>query len=216
MPIALYPKAVKGQGAKGEGNGVQGKGPTSKRRKGPRPAHHQDTRMLSQRNGSRSLPLRRRHPPPIFPKGCCPEPAASLLATPRRQKLLEHIWQRTSLSRKQFATLYRAPLEHYAELVQQFPASESHHHAYHGGMLDHGLEIVAYALKLRQSHLLPAGAPPKTRQPNQKSGRRPSPTRRCSTISARLPSIFTSSMRMAAFGTLAWAADIPIPLSLPG
>lgn len=89
-----------------------------------------------------------------------PEPAASLLATPRRQKLLEHIWQRTSLSRKQFATLYRAPLEHYAELVQQFPASESHHHAYHGGMLDHGLEIVAYALKLRQSHLLPAGAPP--------------------------------------------------------
>ena len=89
-----------------------------------------------------------------------PEPAASLLATPRRQKLLEHIWQRTSLSRRQFATLCLAPLERYAELVQQFPASESHHHAYPGGMLDHGLEIVAYALKLRQSHLLPAGATP--------------------------------------------------------
>jgi hypothetical protein len=29
-------------------------------------------------------------------------------------------------------------------------------------MLDHGLEIVAYALKLRQSHLLPVGAPPET------------------------------------------------------
>ena len=89
-----------------------------------------------------------------------PEPAALLLATPRRQKLLEHIWQRTSLSRRQFATLYLAPLERYAELVQQFPASEAHHHAYPGGMLDHGLEIVAYALKLRQSHLLPAGATP--------------------------------------------------------
>lgn len=89
-----------------------------------------------------------------------PEPAASLLATPRRQRLLEHIWQRTSLSRRQFATLYLAPLERYAELVQQFPASESHHHAYPGGMLDHGLEIVAYALKLRQSHLLPAGTTP--------------------------------------------------------
>lgn len=89
-----------------------------------------------------------------------PESAASLLATPRRQKLLEHIWQRTSLSRRQFAKLYLAPLERYAELVQQFPASESHHHAYPGGMLDHGLEIVAYALKLRQSHLLPAGATP--------------------------------------------------------
>jgi integrating conjugative element relaxase (TIGR03760 family) len=95
------------------------------------------------------------------PKGLMrPESAASLLATPRRQKLLEHIWQRTSLSRRQFATLYLAPLERYAELVQQFPASESHHHAYPGGMLDHGLEIVAYALKLRQSYLLPAGVTP--------------------------------------------------------
>ena len=95
------------------------------------------------------------------PKGMMqPERAASLLATPRRTKLLEHIWQRTSLSRRQFATLYLAPLERYAELVQQFPASEAHHHAYPGGMLDHGLEIVAYALKLRQSHLLPAGATP--------------------------------------------------------
>ncbi|KIF08904.1 MobH family relaxase [Xanthomonas citri] len=89
-----------------------------------------------------------------------PKPAAELLATPRRQKLLEHIWQRTSLSRKQFHTIYRVPLERYADLVQQFPASESHHHAYLGGMLDHGLEIVAFALKLRQSHLLPAGASP--------------------------------------------------------
>ncbi|MBG6582774.1 TraI domain-containing protein [Pseudomonas aeruginosa] len=89
-----------------------------------------------------------------------PAAAASLLTTPRRQKLLEHIWQRTSLSRRQFATLYLAPLERYAELVQQFPASENHHHAYPGGMLDHGLEIVAYALKLRQSYLLPAGVTP--------------------------------------------------------
>jgi integrating conjugative element relaxase (TIGR03760 family) len=91
-----------------------------------------------------------------------PEAAAALMATPRRQRLLEHIWQRTSLSRRQFAALYLAPLERYAELVQQFPASEAHHHAYPGGMLDHGLEIVAYALKLRQSHLLPIGAAPET------------------------------------------------------
>ncbi|MCF5092278.1 relaxase [Stenotrophomonas sp. PA-6-5C] len=96
-----------------------------------------------------------------LPKGLMrPESAASLLAAPRRQKLLEHIWQRTSLSRRQFATLYRTPLERYAELVQAFPASEAHHHAYPGGMLDHGLEIVAYSLKLRQSHLLPIGATP--------------------------------------------------------
>ncbi|WP_193073479.1 MobH family relaxase [Pseudomonas sp. FME51] len=99
--------------------------------------------------------------PAATPKGLTrPEPAASLLATPRRQRLLEHIWQRTSLSRQQFISLYRKPLERYAELVQLFPASESHHHAYTGGMLDHGLEIVAYALKLRQLHLLPVGTTP--------------------------------------------------------
>ncbi|MCY1290300.1 integrating conjugative element relaxase, PFGI-1 class [compost metagenome] len=89
-----------------------------------------------------------------------PESASALLATPRRQRLLEHIWQRTSLSRQQFASLYLAQLERYAELVQQLPASESHHHAYPGGMLDHGLEVVAYALKLRQSYLLPTGTTP--------------------------------------------------------
>ena len=116
---------------------------------------------LFQRKRSRVAATRSPEPANDLPKGLLrPESAASLLATPRRQKLLEHIWQRTSLSRRQFATLYRTPLERYAELVQAFPASEAHHHAYPGGMLDHGLEIVAYSLKLRQSHLLPIGASP--------------------------------------------------------
>lgn len=86
--------------------------------------------------------------------------ATELLALPRRQKLLSYIWQRTSVSRKQFELLYLKPIERYAELAQQFPASEAHHHAYQGGLLDHGLEIIAYALKLRQSYLLPIGSTP--------------------------------------------------------
>lgn len=90
----------------------------------------------------------------------CPQSAAELLAIPHRQALIEQIWQRTSVSPAQFATLYRAPLERYAALVQLLPASESHHHAYPGGLLDHGLEIVICALKLRQSHLLPPGSSP--------------------------------------------------------
>ena len=89
-----------------------------------------------------------------------PASASTLLDTARRRKLVDHIWERTSLSRAQFAKLYMAPIERYAELVQLFPASEAHHHAYPGGMLDHGLEIVAYSLKIRQTHLLPKGAPP--------------------------------------------------------
>lgn len=100
---------------------------------------------------------------PAAPSGyLTPERPAALLNTPRRRKLLENIWQRTSLSRKQFASLYTEPLERYAALVQQLPASENHHHAYAGGMLDHGLEIVAYALKIRQTYLLPIGAPPES------------------------------------------------------
>ena len=91
-----------------------------------------------------------------------PAQGEDLLATPRRQKLLENIWQRASLSRSQFVELYRRPLERYAELVQQLPASQNHHHAHPGGMLDHGLEIVAYALKIRQTYLLPIGAPPES------------------------------------------------------
>lgn len=91
-----------------------------------------------------------------------PQSAERLLNTPRRQQLIEQIWDRTSLSRSQFNQLYLEPLQRYALLVQLTPASESHHHAYAGGMLDHGLEVVAYALKLRQSHLLPIGAPPET------------------------------------------------------
>jgi hypothetical protein len=74
-----------------------------------------------------------------------PESAASLLALPRRRKLLDAIWQHTSLSRAQFMLLYQHPLERYAELVQAFPASENHHHAWPGGMLDHGLETVVCA-----------------------------------------------------------------------
>lgn len=91
-----------------------------------------------------------------------PARSRELLNTPRRQKLLENIWQRASLSRQQFAELYRKPLDRFAELVQLLPASENHHHAHLGGMLDHGLEIVAYALKIRQTYLLPIGAPPES------------------------------------------------------
>lgn len=89
-----------------------------------------------------------------------PQSAGQLLSTELRQVLIKHIWQHTSLSRDNFQQIYLNPIERYAELVQQFPASESHHHAYLGGLLDHGLELVAHALKLRQSYLLPPGVPP--------------------------------------------------------
>jgi integrating conjugative element relaxase (TIGR03760 family) len=88
------------------------------------------------------------------------ESAHSLLAAEHRRQLLDRIWQYTALSHAQFTQLYLNPIHRYAEQVQQLPASEMHHHAYLGGMLDHGLELVACSLKLRQSYLLPTGAAP--------------------------------------------------------
>ncbi|VVM68757.1 hypothetical protein PS673_01663 [Pseudomonas fluorescens] len=88
------------------------------------------------------------------------ESAHSLLAAEHRRQLLDRIWQYTALSHAQFSQLYLNPIHRYAEQVQQLPASETHHHAYLGGMLDHGLELVACSLKLRQSYLLPTGAAP--------------------------------------------------------
>lgn len=88
------------------------------------------------------------------------ESSQSLLAPEHRRQLLDRIWQYTALSHPQFSQLYLNPIHRYAELVQQLPASETHHHAYLGGMLDHGLELVACSLKLRQPYLLPTGAAP--------------------------------------------------------
>ncbi|EKG38199.1 MobH family relaxase [Pseudomonas syringae] len=102
-------------------------------------------------------------PPPTInvAEGYLPvESPQSLLAAEHRRQLLDRIWQYTALSHQQFSQLYLNPIHRYAEMVQHLPASETHHHAYLGGMLDHGLELVACSLKLRQSYLLPTGAAP--------------------------------------------------------
>ncbi|MGY2373274.1 MobH family relaxase [Pseudomonas sp. SDO524_S393] len=113
-----------------------------------------------------SLFRRKRQKPPPPPtvsvaEGYLPiESANSLLAAEHRRQLLDRIWQYTALSHTQFTQLYLNPIHRYAEQVQQLPASETHHHAYLGGMLDHGLELITCSLKLRQSYLLPTGAAP--------------------------------------------------------
>ncbi|MCG7601845.1 TraI domain-containing protein [Halomonas sp. McH1-25] len=89
-----------------------------------------------------------------------PQSVKELLATPRRQAMLKLLWDTTSLTRPVFDEYLLAPIERYAKLVQLLPASESHHHAYPGGMLDHALEMACYGLRLRQRHLLPPGAKP--------------------------------------------------------
>lgn len=80
---------------------------------------------------------------------------AELLATPYRQQLLKAVQESTSLTQPVFEAYVKEPVQRYAERVQLLPASESHHHSYPGGMLDHGLETCVYGLRLRRQHLLP-------------------------------------------------------------
>ncbi len=82
-----------------------------------------------------------------------------LLAHPERLARLQAIEAFTRVTPAHFEVLYRSALSNYAGYVQQLPASEAHHHAVLGGLLDHGLEAAVFALKLRRGHLLPPGAP---------------------------------------------------------
>lgn len=86
--------------------------------------------------------------------------AKKLLDTPLRLQYIKTIWQNVSMSPEMFDRFYRSPIEKFAEFVQLLPASESHHHSHLGGMLDHGLEVVSIATKLRQNHVLPSNAAP--------------------------------------------------------
>lgn len=89
-----------------------------------------------------------------------PQAASELLQTPYRQELIQTLYQMGSFPSATFEQFVRQPIERYAEWVQLLPASETHHHAYSGGMLDHALEIMCYALRIRRKHLLPPGARP--------------------------------------------------------
>lgn len=89
-----------------------------------------------------------------------PVSAREQLATPRREQWLQMLWDYSSLPKNLYQQYYLQPLEHCVTLMQRFPATESGHHAYLGGMVDHLLETVAYAARLSKNYLLPVGAQP--------------------------------------------------------
>jgi hypothetical protein len=129
-----------------------------------------------------------------------PESADALLATPRRTLLLQHIWQRTSVSRAQFAKLYRAPIERYAALVQQFPASETHHHAHAGACSTMAWKSLRSDSNCASHTCCLLVLPLKSRLPKRRHGPRPPPTQPSCTTQARSQSTFTRSMPMGARG----------------
>ncbi|WP_071932432.1 MobH family relaxase [Candidatus Thiodiazotropha endoloripes] len=78
----------------------------------------------------------------------------------RYQPQLSRIRQLTSIPDGHYNKLYNDLIQRLAELVQLLPASEAHHHAHAGGLLQHSLETAEAALRIRQSYLLPQGGIP--------------------------------------------------------
>jgi len=83
-----------------------------------------------------------------------------LLQSAHRQQVLQQVAAITALPPEHYRKLVLGVLGRYAEFVQRLPASEAHHHAGLGGMLDHGLEVTLQALLIRRGKLLPVGAEP--------------------------------------------------------
>ena len=89
--------------------------------------------------------------------GHFPVEAATQLLAPFH-RLIQSIRAAAGLPENHWQEIYLPVLHNYAELSQQLPASEAHHHAETGGLLRHGLETVLEALLLRRNQLLPPGA----------------------------------------------------------
>jgi integrating conjugative element relaxase (TIGR03760 family) len=77
-----------------------------------------------------------------------------------RRDFIAHIEELAGTTCAHFERYYLADLARFAAWVQQLPASEAHHHAYPGGLLDHTCEVAVAALRIRRGYLLPPGAPP--------------------------------------------------------
>lgn len=86
--------------------------------------------------------------------------AEELLAPPARKSVLNNIRSLISLPDKHYDALIGELFRNYAAFVQQLPATQRHHHALPGGLLDHSLEIALMSLLIRRGFMLPIGAPP--------------------------------------------------------
>ncbi|MFN2348849.1 MAG: MobH family relaxase [Thioalkalivibrio sp.] len=91
----------------------------------------------------------------------------TLLHPLHRRATLAQIAVLTTLPAQHYEALVLTAIRHYACFVQQLPASEAHHHAGLGGMLDHGLEVLLQALLIRRGRLLPVGGTPERIAQNQ-------------------------------------------------
>ena len=85
--------------------------------------------------------------------------ASDLLELVRSDLATELMWRESRVSAVVWRRDFLPALHRYAEYVQLMPASESHHHAHVGGLLSHTLEMTLAAMRWRNGHFFPEGAP---------------------------------------------------------
>ena len=79
----------------------------------------------------------------------------TLLSEPHRQALIHQIEERMAFTSDGSEQDIKPLLRGYAQFVQLLPASETHHHAHPGGLLDHTLEVASIALRVASAMELP-------------------------------------------------------------
>lgn len=80
-----------------------------------------------------------------------------LLKDPQRTVFLKETKSSISINQAHWEELYYSLISNFAAFVQMLPASEGHHHSYAGGLLDHSLEVMQYAVRARRGVLYPRG-----------------------------------------------------------
>ena len=83
-----------------------------------------------------------------------------LLSNPERATLVRKIKRLFSITEDVWANHYLYAIEQFAELVQEVPASEIHHHSNAGGLIDHTLEALHAGIRIAQGYVLPPNSEP--------------------------------------------------------
>jgi hypothetical protein len=84
--------------------------------------------------------------------------AREIIDLTNTQALIDQIGKETEFNAESINSSVQPVIEKLAQYCQLLPASESHHHAYLGGLFEHLLEVILFALKARMGITLPVGA----------------------------------------------------------
>ena len=97
---------------------------------------------------------------PVPTKYALAKTGKELLESPERSALIRKIKRLFSITEDVWANHYLFAIEQFAELVQEVPASEIHHHSKEGGLIDHTLEALHAGIRIAQGYVLPPNSEP--------------------------------------------------------